>query len=138
MDAKQARLEEKLVTLLKETSEVAAQLQAAQQGPGTPHYDQIEMPAHEVGQRLSRLIQSTRTGEVAAQQDAGVECPDCGRSCPVEVKRREVHSMDGPVELVESVAHCRRCRRSFFPSAGSIGARSAAINAGLQTADDDS
>jgi hypothetical protein len=25
--------------------------------------------------------------------------------------------MDGPVELVEAVAHCRRCRRSFFPSA---------------------
>jgi hypothetical protein len=24
--------------------------------------------------------------------------------------------MDGPVELVETVAHCRRCRRSFFPS----------------------
>jgi hypothetical protein len=28
-----------------------------------------------------------------------------------------VHSMDGPVELIETVAHCRRCRRSFFPSA---------------------
>jgi hypothetical protein len=25
--------------------------------------------------------------------------------------------MDGPVELLENVAHCRRCRRSFFPSA---------------------
>jgi hypothetical protein len=25
--------------------------------------------------------------------------------------------MDGPIELTESVAHCRRCRRSFFPSA---------------------
>jgi hypothetical protein len=35
----------------------------------------------------------------------------------VEVSRREVHSMDGPVELIETVAHCRRCRRSFFPSA---------------------
>jgi hypothetical protein len=25
--------------------------------------------------------------------------------------------MDGPVELIETVAHCGRCRRSFFPSA---------------------
>lgn len=116
MDAKQAHLEEKLANLLKQTSEVAAQLQAAQQGPGTPHYDQIELPAHEVGQRLSQLIQSTRTGDVAAEQQAQVECPDCGKPCGVEAKRREVHSMDGPVELVETVAHCRRCRRSFFPS----------------------
>jgi hypothetical protein len=25
--------------------------------------------------------------------------------------------MDGPLELIETVAHCRPCRRSFFPSA---------------------
>jgi hypothetical protein len=25
--------------------------------------------------------------------------------------------MDGPIELTETVAHCRCCRRSFFPSA---------------------
>jgi hypothetical protein len=117
MDAKQTRLEQKLAELLKQTSEVAAQLQAVEQGPGTPHYDQIEIPAHEVGQRLSQMIQSTRTGEVAAEQEVRAECPDCGKTCPVEVKHREVHSMDGPVELVETVAHCRRCRRSFFPSA---------------------
>lgn len=117
MDAKQAHLEEKLAILLKQTSEVAARLQAVQQGPGTPHYDQIEIPAHEVGQRLSQLIQSTRTGDVTAEQQAHVACPDCGKTCDVEVKRREVHSMDGPVDLAESVAHCRRCRRSFFPSA---------------------
>jgi len=117
MDAKQPRLEEKLAELLKQASEVAAQLQAVEQGPGTPHYDQIEIPAHEVGQRLSQMIQTTRTGDVAAEQEAQIACPDCGKTCPVEAKRREVHSMDGPVELVETVAHCRRCRRSFFPSA---------------------
>lgn len=117
MDAKQAQLEEKLAKLLKQASEVAAQLQAAEQGPGTPHYDQIEMPAHEVGQRLSQMIQSARAGDVASDQHAQVACPSCGKTCNAEAKRREVHSMDGPVELVETVAHCRHCRRSFFPSA---------------------
>lgn len=117
MDAKQALLEEKLASLLTQTSMVAAQLQAARQGPGTPHDDQIEIPAHEVGQRLSRLIQSARTGDVAAEQQAQIECPGCGKTCDVKARRREIHSMDGPVELVETVAHCRRCRRSFFPSA---------------------
>jgi hypothetical protein len=39
--------------------------------------------------------------------------------CKVEMEVRNVHSMDGPIELTEPVAHCRRCRRSFFPSAKS-------------------
>lgn len=117
MDAKQVRLERKLADLLKETSEVAAQLQAVQQGEGTPHYDQIELPAHDVGQQLSRMIQSSRASDVAAEQASHVDCPDCGRACRVETRRRQVHSMDGPLELIETVAACRRCRRSFFPSA---------------------
>jgi hypothetical protein len=116
MDAKQVRLEEKLADLLKQTSEVAAQLQAVEQGEGTPHYDQIEVPAHQVGQRLSQMIQSMRAGDVAAEHHTQIDCPDCGRSCRVETNNRQVHSMDGPVQLAETVVHCRRCRRSFFPS----------------------
>jgi hypothetical protein len=116
MDAKQAQLEAKLADLLKQTAEVASQLQAVEQGPGTPHFDQIEIPAHETGQRLSQLIQSARAGEVAAVLDAPISCADCGQSCRVETRRRQVHSMDGPIQLTETVAYCRRCRRSFFPS----------------------
>lgn len=117
MDAKQKQLEERLANLLKQTAEVAAQIQAEEQGSGVPHYDEIEGPAHEMGQKLSRLIQSSRASDVAAEQDIEIACPDCGRSCRIETKRREVHSMDGPLELTEPVAYCRRCRRSFFPSA---------------------
>lgn len=117
MDAKQAILEERLAEILRQAADVASQIQALEQGPGTPHYDQIEMPAHKVGQRLSRMVQANRAGEVAAQEGVECACPDCGQSCRVEVNKREVHSMDGPVELVEPVASCRRCRRSFFPSA---------------------
>lgn len=117
MDAKQAALEEKLAEILKQAADVASQLQAIEQGPGTPHYDQIEIPAHEVGQRLSRMVQANRTGDVAARQCLECDCPDCAQSCQVEVSKREVHSMDGLVELIETVAHCHRCRRSFFPSA---------------------
>lgn len=117
MDAKQARLDEKLANLLRQAADVAAAMQGVEQGPGTPHYDQIEGSAHEAGQRFSRMIQETRAREVAAEELAPRTCPDCGRERPVETKDRTVHSMDGPVELTETVAHCRRCRRSFFPSA---------------------
>ncbi|MCO8122150.1 hypothetical protein NHH03_10410 [Stieleria sp. TO1_6] len=117
MDANQNQLDKKLADLLKQAAEVAAQMQAQQQGPGTPHFDQIEIPAHEVGQRLSQMIQSTRATDVALEQGQRIKCPDCSKECRVEPTRRQVHSMDGPIELTESVAHCRRCRRSFFPSA---------------------
>jgi hypothetical protein len=117
MDAKRTALEGKLEDLLKQASGVAAELQALEQGDGTPHFDQIELPAHDVGQQLSRMIQMTRAREVAAGGLEAMACPDCGRECGIETKDRNVHSMDGPIELTEIVAHCRRCRRSFFPSA---------------------
>jgi len=117
MDATQSVLDEKLDNLLTRAAEVASQIQAEKQGPGTPHYDDIEIPAHEVGQQLSRMIQSARNVDVASGQVADVDCPECGKSCRVKTNRREINSMDGPIELIENVAHCRRCRRSFFPSA---------------------
>ena len=117
MDANQNLLDEKLADLLKQAADVAAQIQAQEQGLGTPHFDQIEIPAHEVGQRLSQMIQSTRATDVALEHPAQMKCPDCGKACRVEPAQRQVHSMDGPIELTESVVHCRRCRRSFFPSA---------------------
>lgn len=117
MDATQAALDEKLANLLKQAAKVASQIQAEKQGPGTPHYDEIEIPAHDVGQQLGRMIQSARNVDVATGQAADIDCPECGKSCRVKINLREIHSMDGPVELTENVAHCRRCRRSFFPSA---------------------
>ncbi len=121
MDAKQTRLQKKLEDLLNQATAVAVELQAIEQGPGTPHYDQIELPAHYLGQRFSRMIQRERAREVAASSLEDAACPGCGEKCRVETKTREVHSMDGPTELLETICECRRCRRSFFPSAGRIG-----------------
>ena len=121
MDAKQRRLEKKLEHLLSQAAAVAAEIQACEQGPGTPHYDQIELPAHALGQRFSRMIQSARACEVAATSPAEAACPTCGRKCGVQTKTRRVHSLDGPMEIMETVAKCRPCRRSFFPSAGDVG-----------------
>ncbi len=116
MDAKEAQLKEKLEFHLKESSRIAAELQAIEQGDGVPHFDEIEVPAHELGKKLSRAIQGERAREVALKELGRVYCPDCKKQCRVEIEMRDVHSMDGPIELTEPVAHCRRCRRSFFPS----------------------
>ncbi|TWT84074.1 hypothetical protein CA13_55500 [Planctomycetes bacterium CA13] len=123
MDANEARLKEKLDHHLKEATRVAAEIQALEQGDEVPHFDQIELPAHALGQRFSRAIQEERAREVALQELGRVYCPDCKKQCKVEIEPRPVSSMDGPIELTEPVAHCRRCRRSIFPSADKNGLR---------------
>ncbi len=135
MDAKRDRLQKRLEDLLAQASAVAVEMQGIDQGAGTPHFDQIESPAHVVGQRLSRRIQEARARDVAADQPAEVACPKCGGSCRVETKQREVRSADGPLELLETFARCRPCRRSFFPSAGSAGTGCARIDAGAEAQD---
>lgn len=117
MDAKTLQMKEKLDFYLKEAAALAAALQALERGDQVPHFDQIEQPAHELGKSLSRMIQSTAAREVAAKGLGDVACPTCGQKCRVQTKQREVSSIDGSIELTETVAQCRRCRRSFFPSA---------------------
>ncbi|MGB7324715.1 MAG: hypothetical protein WBD31_07575 [Rubripirellula sp.] len=117
MDAKHAALKKKLDRILKEAAELGAEMQALEQGPGTPHYDQIESHSHAVGQQLSQLMQQTRVADVTAEHPPDVACPDCGKSCRVNTKARTVLSEDGPVQLIETIAHCTGCRRDFFPSA---------------------
>ena len=117
MDARQAALEEKLAKILQEAAELGAQIQAIEQGPGTPHYDQIESHPHETGKRLSRMMQQTRMADVVAEYEAKVVCPECARESPTETRSRQLHSGDGPLDIAENAARCSRCRRDFFPSA---------------------
>jgi hypothetical protein len=118
MDGRRQYLTEKLERLLRETAEVASELERHQREDGQPvHYMQIELAAHEVSRRLSCRIQERSVGEVAAGAPLQAACPGCGERCCVETEKRTIHSIDGPVEVIEPQAHCDRCRRSFFPSA---------------------
>lgn len=117
MDGRAAELKKKMDRLLKETAEVAAQLQALEQGPGVPHYSQIEGEAHRVGRELSCRIQTRRMGEVTSHAAQQAECPSCGQTCEVRTERRRLSSIDGATQVLEPKGFCRRCRRSFFPSA---------------------
>lgn len=121
MDAKSQALQEKLDGLLKQAAAIAAELQAHQRGPGVPHFLEIELPAHELGKRFSEQIMEREARELAAQAPASVGCPECGKECRCTTHQRTVNSIDGPVEMTEVKAHCKRCRRSFFSSASSAG-----------------
>ena len=89
----------------------------------TPHYGAIERAASELGKELSREAQERIAREVAVRGPLQASCPTCEALCDVTTEHRTVKSIDGPVELTEAVANCRRCRRSFFPSANGDGAR---------------
>lgn len=118
MDGRVGKLRAEFEKSLKQTAELAAELQRAERRTtAIPRYIEIEEAAHEAGQRLSRRIQACSIGEVAAGAALHAACPGCGRLCRLSLQKRRLQSTDGPVEVLEPVGSCNRCRRSFFPSA---------------------
>ena len=118
MDARiQARTQEKERLLARLAELEIEELRASGTFEATPHFSLLEDAAQDVGQALSRRVQERSAREVASDSPQAAACPGCGGSCPLETQRRVVRSVDGPIELDEQVGHCKRCRRSFFPSA---------------------
>lgn len=122
MDAARDAREERKQELLRELAEISVQEQV-EQGVflETPHYSIIERSAVTLGRQLSRQAQERAAREVAAHCESQAACPACESLCDVETKNRLITSIDGPVELTETVANCRKCERNFFPSASDDG-----------------
>lgn len=75
---------------------VAAEIQAHKQGPGVPHFDEIELPAYALGKEFSRMIQSERMRSVATSRLKDPASPGRESPCAVEVQSRHEPSVDGP------------------------------------------
>ena len=121
MDGSATGLKAKLDQLLREAAEVSVAMDRANGTiVGVPHYSVIEARAHQLGQQLSREIQARQIGVIASAQAAITKCPECGTRCETVPKKRSVKSIDGDVSLDEPVAICPKCRRGFFPPAGSV------------------
>jgi hypothetical protein len=122
MDETTVTLKEKLDRLIREAAEVSVALDRAEGTiVGVPHYSVIEARAHELGQQLSRQIQTRQMGELATQASLVAKCPGCGTRCETVRKKRRVKSIDGPLTIEESVGRCPQCRRDFFPPQGDVG-----------------
>lgn len=118
MDADNDTLERKKLQLLEQLAELEVE-QQRRRGlfEKVPHFSEIEDAGQKLGRFLSRYAQSRLANEVVAGERKIRNCPTCGESCPVEVEKRTVTGLDGPVEILEPRAHCPACRRDFFPSA---------------------
>ena len=121
MDAKQAELEKKLSEILKQAADVACEIQAVKQGAGDAALGPNRNPGPRSGTAKKSHGSSRPSRRSGSRATGRSDCPDCGQSCRVEVNKREFQSMDGPVELIETIAHCHRCRRSFFPHREALG-----------------
>jgi hypothetical protein len=80
-------------------------------------YAQMESLGHGLGKELSRQVQETLAQRQRQQMPDALPCPDCQNVCRAEDSRKTIRSVDGSVELPEVRFHCKKCRKSFFPSA---------------------
>jgi len=118
MDAAYDALERKKLQLLEQLAELEVE-QQRRRGmlDKVPHFSEIEDAGQNLGRLLSRLSQSRLANEVAAGESVSCACPSCSQTCRVDIVKRTVIGLDGPVEMMEPKAHCPACRRDFFPSA---------------------
>lgn len=85
-------------------------------------FTQMEMAGHRLGRAVAQIATERLALARAERLTAPQPCPTCGRECPLVHRERELHTIDGPLDLCEPVCHCSACRRDFFPSASVVGA----------------
>jgi uncharacterized protein with PIN domain len=122
MERPAVELQEELAGLLKRAAEVSVALDRLNGTiQGVPHYSVIELRAHELGRQLSRQIQQHHMTTVVNHQVGRARCPACGTESELKSVQRRAGSIDGPLDLADLQGYCRKCRRSFFPPAGTAG-----------------
>jgi len=118
MDARKQLIAKEKDRLLRQLAELQVEEQRlAGDFDSVPHFSVVERAAHQLGQQLSQITQERASREIAANSEPTADCPVCHKNCCIKTQSRELHSLDGPIEIVELVAHCSACRRDFFPSA---------------------
>lgn len=90
-------------------------------------FTELESAGHQLGRAVAQIT-TERLAYARAERLTGPQaCPTCGKACPVRHRERDLTTVDGPLDLIESVAHCPACRRDFFPSACGVGTESAEL-----------
>lgn len=77
-------------------------------------FSQIEQRAREVGQAVTRRVAEELLLRRRKKMPTEMPCPQCGTSCRISTKKRDITTLDGPITYAEPAAHCFTCRRDFF------------------------
>ena len=131
MDGISERLQQKLERVFLEAKDTILETVLAGWDRKTPlHFSQIEAASHRLAAHWSCCFQEWAAREMTAESPDSAACPTCGETCSLELVARTIQSTDGPVPILEWKGTCTRCRRDFFPSAGSDGIGQSGTNAG--------
>ena len=86
-------------------------------------WDDLEGPATDVGDTLTRKLLQMLLAEQAEEMDQSPEaCSHCGtRFVPKPDQARRLQTRRGHVHWKQPVRRCTKCRRDFFPSGQGIG-----------------
>jgi len=125
MRSRQLTAEDKqaLRELAKEWGKIISRRAFGEEGPGLDvTFTEMEAVAVEAARGLSEGTLEQMLQKQGQKLGATVACPECGTACAVESESRTLIVHDGvEVEHAEPACECRRCRRSFFPSASGVG-----------------
>lgn len=106
---------------IRELAELMARERCAGGGlPPDVTFSQIEEWGHQAGQLVAAAVDQQLVDQHRDQLAAEQPCPQCGQLCSCSARSRKLVTRDGPVEFTEAACYCRRCRRSFFPSANVV------------------
>ena len=131
MDGISDRLQQKMERLFLEAKDDILKAVLAGWDRKTPlHFSQVEAACHRLAAHWSCYLQEWAAREMTAESPESVACPTCGELCSLELAGRTILSTDGPVPILEWKGTCTRCRRDFFPSAGSDGIGQPGTHAG--------
>jgi hypothetical protein len=83
-------------------------------------FSEIEAIGHQAGRVFAAQVDRELMTDHGKRFGDEHPCPQCGRRCSSQPFARTLKTRDGTMELPETVCHCPDCRRSFFPSAGSV------------------
>ncbi len=116
MDSRlQGRMKEMVSTLAREHQQ---ELAAA----GT--LVDLETLTCQIGDEVTRLLTEQELVRRGQELSPLLEpCPDCGRQCQAdhEPEPTVLTGLRGELAFSQTKYFCRRCRRSFFPSGGTLG-----------------
>lgn len=90
-------------------------------------FTELESAGHQLGRAVAQITTERLAFARAERMTQPQACPTCSRACPVSQQERDLTTVDGPLNLLEPVAHCPACRRDFFPSACGVGIGSAEL-----------
>ncbi len=131
MEGISEQIQQKLEQVLLEAKDDILQAVLADWDRKTPlHFSQIEATCHRLAARWSCYFQEWAARELTAESPDSAACPICGEVCSLELAARTILSTDGPVPILEWKGTCTRCRRDFFPDAGSDGIGQPGADAG--------